>query len=70
MIENERYLLNNAKELVNKIAEQKIGKNNTIKEQNNLVHKAEQIQELRSTPPRQKILKIFNHLGEIFNGPT
>ena len=55
MIENERYLLNNAKELVNKTAEQKIGKNNTIKEQNNLVHKAEQIPELRSTPPRQKI---------------
>ena len=70
MIDNERYILNNAKELVNKIAEQKIGKNNAIKEQNNLVYKAEQVAELRSTPPRQKILKIFNNLGEIFNGPT
>ena len=49
MIENERYLLNNAKELVNKIAEQKIGKNNTIKAYNNLVNKAEQIADLLHT---------------------
>ena len=33
-------------------------------------NKAEQIAKLRSTPPRQKMLKIFNYLGEIFNGPT
>ena len=35
-----------------------------------MVNKAEQIAKLRSTPPRQKMLKIFNYLGEIFNGPT
>ena len=35
-----------------------------------MVNKAEQIAQLRSTPHRQKILKIFNYLGEIFNGPT
>ena len=35
-----------------------------------MVNKAEQIAELRSTPHRQKMLKIFNCLGEIFNGPT
>ena len=70
MIDNKRYTLNDANELVNKIAEQKIGKNNAIKTYNNLVNKAEQIVELRSTPHRQKMLKIFNYLGEIFNGPT
>ena len=43
MINNKRYTLNDAKELVNKIAEQKIGKNNAIKEYNDLVNKAEQI---------------------------
>ena len=69
-IKNKRYTLNNANKLVNKIAEQKIGKNNAIKEYSDLVNKAEQITELRSTEPRQKILKIFNYLGEIFNGPT
>ena len=53
-----------------KRAEQKIGKNNAIKAYNDLVNKAEQIAQLRSTPHRQKILKIFNYLGEIFNGPT
>ena len=53
-----------------KRAEQKIGKNNAIKAYNNLVNKAEQIAQLRSTPHRQKILKIFNYLGEISNGPT
>ena len=35
-----------------------------------MVNKAEQIAELRSTEPRQKMLKILNYLGEIFNGPT
>ena len=39
------------------------------KSYNALVDKAEQISRLRSTVPRQKILKIFNYLGEIFNGP-
>ena len=43
MIDNKRYALNDASELVNKIAEQKIGKNNAIKEYNDLVNKAEQI---------------------------
>ena len=68
MINNERYKLNDANELVNKIAEQKIDKNNAIKAYNNLVNKAGKIAELRST--EQKMLKIFNYLGEIFNGPT
>ena len=31
MIDNKRYPLNNANELVNKIAEQKLDKNNAIK---------------------------------------
>ena len=57
MIDNKRYILNDANELV-------------IKAYNNLVNKAEQIAELRSTSHIQKILKIFNYLGEIFNGPT
>ena len=35
-----------------------------------MVNKAEQITELRSTEPTQKILKILNYLAEIFNGPT
>ena len=70
MIDNKRYTINDVNELVNKIAEQKISKNNVIKEYNNLVNKAEQIAELRSTPHRQKILEIFNYLGEIFNGQT
>ena len=63
-IDNKRYTLNDVNELVNKIAEQKIGKNNAIKEYNSLVNKAEQITELRSTKPRQKMLKIFNYLEE------
>ena len=54
MINNKRYTLNDANKLVNKIAEQKIGKNNTIKEYNDLVNKAEQITELRPTESRQK----------------
>ena len=70
MINNKRYTLNDANKLVKKIVEQKIGKNNAIKEYNDLVNKAEQIAELRSTEPRQKMLEIFNYLGEIFNGPT
>ena len=61
MIDNKRYTINDANELVKKIAEQKIGKNNAIKEYNNLVNKAEQIAKLRSTPPRQKMLKIFSY---------
>ena len=69
MIENERYTLNDVNKLINEIAEQKIGKNNAIKEYNDLVNKAEQIPTLRSTPPRQKMLKIFSYLGEMFNGP-
>ena len=40
MIDNKRHTLNDANELVNKIAEQKIGKNNAIKACNNLVDKA------------------------------
>ena len=70
MIDNKRQTRNDANELVNKIAEQKIGKNNAIKAYNNLPDKAEQISTLRSNPPRQKMLKIFNYLGEIFYGPT
>ena len=60
------YTLNDANELINKIVEQKIGRNNAIKTYNNLVYKAE----LRSTPPRQEMLKVFIYLGEIFNEPT
>ena len=70
MIGNKRYTINNVNELVNKIAETKIGKNNAIKKYNNLISKAEQITELRSAEPRQKMLKVFNYLGEMFNGPT
>ena len=70
MRNNKRYTLNDANKLVNKIAEQKIGKNNAIKEYNDLVNKAEQIAELRSTEPRQNMLEIFSYIGEIFNGPT
>ena len=66
MIENERYTLNDANELINKIVEQNIAKNNVIKTYNNLVYKAE----LRSTPPRQKMLKMLIYLAGIFNGPT
>ena len=70
MIDNKRYTLNDAHELINKIAEQKICKNNAIKAYNNLINKAEQIAELGSTSHRQKMLKIFNCLGKIFNRPT
>ena len=41
MIDNKRYTLNDVKELMNKIGEQKIGKNNAIEEYNNLVNKAD-----------------------------
>ena len=47
MIDNKRYILDYANELVIVIVEQKIGKNNAIKAYNNLVNKAEQIAELR-----------------------
>ena len=47
-----------------------LGKNNAIKEYNNLVNKAEKIAKLRSTEPRHKMMKIFIYLEEIFNGPT
>ena len=35
-----------------------------------MVNKVEAIAELRTTEPRQKMLKIFNCLGEFFNRPT
>ena len=70
MINNKRYTLNDATKLVNKTAGQKIDKNKAIKAYNNLLNKVEQIVELRSTPPIRKMLKIFNYLGEIFNGPA
>ena len=35
-----------------------------------MVNKAEQIAKLRSTPFRQKMLEMFNSLGEIFNSLT
>ena len=70
MTDNIRYTLNDVNELVNKIANVKIGKNNAIKAYNNLVNKPEHMAELRSAKHRQKMLKIFNYLGEIFNGPT
>ena len=70
MIDNKKYALNDANELVNKIVKQKFGKNNAIKANNVLINKVEQIAEVRSTPHRQKILKIFNYLGEMFNKPT
>ena len=50
LIDNKRYTLNDVNELVNKIAKQKIGKNNAIKEYNNLMDKRKQISNLRSTP--------------------
>ena len=66
MINNKRYTLNDANKLINKIGKQRICKNNAIKKYNDLVNKAEKIAELRSTPHRQKMLKIFNYLREIF----
>ena len=55
MIGNKRYTLNDVNELVIKIAEQKVGKNNAIKAYNNLVDKAKKIANLRSTPHRFKL---------------
>ena len=57
MINNKRYTLNDANKLVNKISEQKI--DNVIKEYIDLVNKAEQITELRSTEHRQKMLEYL-----------
>ena len=48
-IGNQRYTLNDAKELVEKISSKKNGKNNAIKASNALVDKAEQISSLRVT---------------------
>ena len=45
-IDKKSHTLNDVNELVNKIAENKIDKNNAIKEYNNLVNKAEKIAEL------------------------
>ena len=65
-INSKIYTLNDANDLVNRIAKQKIGKNKAIDFYNNLMKKAEQISELRSTLLRQQMLKILNYLGEIF----
>ena len=65
-INSKRYTLNDANDLINRIAKQKIGKNKAIDFYNNLMKKAEQISELRSTLLRQQMLKILNYLGEIF----
>ena len=53
-IDKKSYTLNDVNELVNKTAENKIDKNNAIKEYNNLVNKAEEIAGLRPTKHRQK----------------
>ena len=66
MIDKKIYTLNDVNELVNKIVKKKIGKNNVIKEHKNLVNKAEEITKLQPTQHRQKMLEIFNYLGEIF----
>ena len=58
MIDNKRYSQNDANKLVNKIAEQKIGKINDIKAYNNLVNKAEQTEELRSTSHTKNVRNI------------
>ena len=44
MINNKRYTLNDANILVNKIDEQKIGKNNAIKEYNDSLNKQSKLQ--------------------------
>ena len=62
-IDNQRYELNDVNELVNKIANGKIGKNKVTKTYNNLVNKAKEITKLRSTPSRKNMLEIFNYLG-------
>ena len=58
-LDNKRYTLNDVNKLVNKIAEQKIVKNNVIREYNDLLDMVEQIAKLRSTEHRQKALKIL-----------
>ena len=63
IIDNKRYELNDVNELVNKIANGKIGKNKVTKTYNNLVNKAKEITKLRSTPSRKNMLEIFNYLG-------
>ena len=68
-INNRRYTLKNANDLVNKIAIKKIGKNKAIDFYNKIMEKAEQISKLRSTSHRQEILEILNYLKETFNGP-
>ena len=67
-INYKRYTLINANDLVNKIAQKKIGKNKAINFYNNLVKKAKQVSKLRSSQTRQKMSEILNYLGEIFNG--
>ena len=58
MIDDKRYSQNDANKLVNKIAEQKIGKINDIKAYNNLVNKVEQTEELRSTSHTKNVRNI------------
>ena len=66
------YQRNQNKNLINQFLTgcEKLVKSNAVKAYNNLVNKPEQMAELRSATYRQKMLKIFNYLGEIFNGPT
>ena len=54
MIDNKRYTLIDVNKLVNKIAEQKISKNKTIKKYNDLVNKAKQIAQLRWRKKRKR----------------
>ena len=69
-INNKRYTSKDSNDLVDKKAKKNIDKNKAVGfYNNNLVKKAEQILKLRPTSHRQKMLKIFNYLGEIFNGP-
>ena len=71
MINNERYTLNDVSNLITKTDEKKDDKNNAIEEYNDLVNKANEIKKLKSTKHRKKMLEMFNHLGEVFNGrPT
>ena len=51
-INNKRYTLNDANELVNKIDNKQIGKNKAIKAYNAIVDEAGKISTLRSTVPR------------------
>ena len=65
--DNKRYTLKDVNDLVDKIAKINIGKNKAIYFYNNLMNKAKPISELRFTLNRQKMLEIFNYLGEMFN---